>query len=314
MMRQSKERRALRLFIRNLVISLLTLVSIGFLGAEKIAYEWIFLIVILLISFIILYREINKKKNWILLLLIHFLLVILAFILRSFLSEMISTLLGVSLVFCFSSDSSGGGHLPLPSPGPSAPASSNNSDADSFGINVILESWPTTESERQSSASAETGTSVNKPESGRVPPANQVPPRGNEAGPSNQPPQGVPYPYQENQIIGGDSILAIERRLLAHKPTPSDHELYMARIQAEDLFEVKVEIIKLMAVLDPTGDWMGQGARALDNPRTTTGEESLERLHAFLDDLNQNGKGSETFLQLKGKVFLRMDPPVNSSS
>ncbi|TYG73550.1 hypothetical protein ES288_D04G110800v1, partial [Gossypium darwinii] len=204
---------------------------------------------------------------------------------------MISTLLGVSLVFCFSSDSSGGGHLPLPSPGPSAPGSSNNSDADSFGINVILESWPTTESERQSSASVETGTSVNKPKSGRVPPANQVPPRGNEASPSNHPPQG------------GDSILAIERRLLAHKPMPSDHKLYMARIQAEDLLKVKVEIIKLMA-----------GARALDNPRTTTGEESLERLHAFLDDLNQNGKGSETFLQLKGKVFLRMDPPVNSSS
>ncbi|TXG75637.1 hypothetical protein E1A91_1Z030200v1 [Gossypium mustelinum] len=187
---------------------------------------------------------------------------------------MISTLLGVSLVFCFSSDSSGGGHLPLPSPGPSAPASSNNSDADSFGINVILESWPTTESERQSG----------------------------------------PLSVSRKSNYRGDSILAIERRLLAHKPTPSDHELYMARIQAEDLFEVKVEIIKLMAVLDPTGDWMGQGARALDNPRTTTGEESLERLHAFLDDLNQNGKGSETFLQLKGKVFLRMDPPVNSSS
>ncbi|TYH76825.1 hypothetical protein ES332_D04G113600v1 [Gossypium tomentosum] len=201
---------------------------------------------------------------------------------------MISTLLGVSLVFCFSSDSNGGGHLPLPSPGPSAPVSSNNSDADSFGINVILESWPTTESKRQSSASVETGTSVNKPKSGRVPPANQVPPRGNE--------------------------VAIERRLLAHKPMPSDHELYMARIQAEDLFKVKVEIIKLMAVLDPTGNWMGQGAQALDNSRTTTGEESLEKLHAFLDDLNQNSKGSETFLQLKGKVFLRTDPPVNSSS
>lgn len=124
MMRQSKERRALRLFIRNLVISLLTLVSIGFLGAEKIAYEWIFLIVILLISFIILYREINKKKNWILLLLIHFLLVILAFILRSFLSEMISTLLGVSLVFCFSSDSSEGGN--------SLPALESSSSSESL--------------------------------------------------------------------------------------------------------------------------------------------------------------------------------------
>ncbi|MFQ6650883.1 hypothetical protein Gotur_023401 [Gossypium turneri] len=81
----------------------------------------------------------------------------------------------------------------------------------------------------------------------------------------------------------------------------SNHELCMARIQAKDLFELKVEIIKLMAVLDPTGDWTGQGTRALDNLRTTTGEKSLERLHAFLDDLNQNGKGSETFLQLKRK-------------
>ncbi|KVI11926.1 hypothetical protein Ccrd_009666 [Cynara cardunculus var. scolymus] len=35
---------------------------------------------------------------------------------------------------------------------------------------------------------AETGTSVNQPESGRVPPANA--PRGDEVGPSNQPPQG----------------------------------------------------------------------------------------------------------------------------
>lgn len=48
----------------------------------------------------------------------------------------------------------------------------------------------------------------------------------------------------------------------------------MARIQAEDLFEVKVEVIRLMLGLDPTGDWMGRGARALDNnPRTATGEE-----------------------------------------
>ena len=44
----------------------------------------------------------------------------------------------------------------------------------------------------------------------------------------------------------------------------------MARIQAEDLFEVKVEIIQQMADLDPTGDWMGRGARALENPHTAT--------------------------------------------
>lgn len=54
-----------------------------------------------------------------------------------------------------------------------------------------------------------------------------------------------------------------------------------------------------MTGLDPTGDWLGRGARALDNPRTATGEESLERLRSFLDDLNQGGKRSETFLQLK---------------
>ncbi|MBA0632467.1 hypothetical protein Godav_001197 [Gossypium davidsonii] len=54
----------------------------------------------------------------------------------------------------------------------------------------------------------------------------------------------------------------------------------MARIQAEDLFEVKVEIIQQMADLDPMGDWMGRGARALENPHTATGEESLEKLYA----------------------------------
>ena len=46
-------------------------------------------------------------------------------------------------------------------------------------------------------------------------------------------------------------------------------------------FEVKVEIIQQMADLDPTGDWMGRGARALDNPHTATGEEPLEKLYAL---------------------------------
>ncbi|MBA0873937.1 hypothetical protein Goshw_009501 [Gossypium schwendimanii] len=54
----------------------------------------------------------------------------------------------------------------------------------------------------------------------------------------------------------------------------------MARIQAEDLFEVKVEIIQQMADLDPTGDWMERGARALENLHTATGEGSLEKLYA----------------------------------
>lgn len=76
----------------------------------------------------------------------------------------------------------------------------------------------------------------------------------------------------------------------------------MARIQAEDLFEVKVEIIQQMADLDPTGDWMGRGARALENPHTATGEESLEKLYALLDDLRGGGVRSLTFLSLQSKV------------
>nr|GEZ79714.1 hypothetical protein [Tanacetum cinerariifolium] len=47
----------------------------------------------------------------------------------------------------------------------------------SFEIDVLLEEWPTT-----------AGTSVNRSESGCVPPATHVAPRGDEAGPSNQPP------------------------------------------------------------------------------------------------------------------------------
>jgi hypothetical protein len=127
-------------------------------------------------------------------------------------------------------------------------------------------------------------------------------PRGDEAGPSNQP---LPSKYPPDEVIGGDSILSIERRLLSNKSAPSTYEVDMARINAEDLFEVKVEILKVMSSLDPRGDWMGRGARALDNPRTPTGEESLERLFSFLEDLNQGGKGSETFSKLKDKVFLK---------
>lgn len=87
--------------------------------------------------------------------------------------------------------------------------------------------------------------------------------------------------------------------------------MQLARYTAEDLFEVKVQILERMAELDPTGDWLGQGARALKNPGTATGEESLKRLHAFLDDLNQGGRGADTFFKLKGKVsrYFRDNPP-----
>ncbi|KAH0678001.1 hypothetical protein KY285_025802 [Solanum tuberosum] len=76
-------------------------------------------------------------------------------------------------------------------------------EEDHFGIDVLLESWE---------KSTETGTSVDQPEPepGHVPPAIQVAPRGNEAGPSNQPPRVVPYPYQLDEVIGGDSVQSIQ--------------------------------------------------------------------------------------------------------
>lgn len=115
--------------------------------------------------------------------------------------------------------------------------------------------------------------------------------------------QGPPYPHDE--ILGGDSIEQIQRRLLSQSDFPSANEIELARIRAEDLFEVKVDIIRRMTSLDPEGDWMRQGARALDNPRTSTGEESLERLYRLRDDIAQGGIRSQSFLDLKGRVFLR---------
>lgn len=194
----------------------------------------------------------------------------------------------------------------LPLPAPSGPSSSSSWEEDSFEMRVLLESWSkTTETE---------GTSVNQPEAGPVPPGNPVASPGEEAGPANQTLRVVPYPYQPDEVIGGDCVLSIERRLLAEDSFPSSEVIRMARIQAEDLFEVKVEIIKLMAGLDPTGDWMGRGARALENSRTATGEESLERLYALLEDLQRGGVQSSTYFKLKEKVFLRMDPDEHSSA
>ncbi|CAH9113040.1 unnamed protein product [Cuscuta epithymum] len=137
-------------------------------------------------------------------------------------------------------------------------------------------------------------------EAGPVLPAN---PGGQEA--ANQAPPYVPYPYQPNEVIGGDSVEYIERRLLERLVFPSAHEILFARIEAQDLFEVKVKIIQLMALYDPTGDWMGQGARALDNPKTASGEESLKRLYEILDDLKETGPLSDEFSRLQGKVFRR---------
>lgn len=136
------------------------------------------------------------------------------------------------------------------------------------------------------------------------------------AGPANpvaspeeaaSPPPVTPYPYQADEVIGGDSVQSIQSRLLAKDPSPSFEAIERARIDAEDRFEVKVEIIRLMAPLDPEGDWERRGARALDNVRTATGEESLERLSRILADLNEGGVQSQAFRSLKDKVFRRTE-------
>ncbi|XP_031375568.1 uncharacterized protein LOC116190076 [Punica granatum] len=105
----------------------------------------------------------------------------------------------------------------------------------------------------------------------------------------------VPYPYHEDEVIGGDSVLSIRERLLGSHSNRSAEEIYLAHLDAEDRFEVKVDIIRHMAVLDPSGDWEGRGARALDNPRTSTGEDSLKNLSRLRDQLHDGGVQSDAF-------------------
>ncbi|KAH1188343.1 ATP synthase subunit alpha, mitochondrial (mitochondrion) [Glycine max] len=146
--------------------------------------------------------------------------------------------------------------------------------------------------------------SVNQPAEGMpVPPANPV---VEQAGPAN--------PEDTTEIIGGDSIDSIRNRLLQSYGNPSAEQISRASYDADDLFQVKVEIIRGMTPLDPEGDWPGRGARALDNPRTSTGEDSLENLYRLKDDLNENGRDSETFKRLKDKVFRRPRPLEDANS
>uniref|UniRef100_A0A3Q7GF24 DUF8018 domain-containing protein n=1 Tax=Solanum lycopersicum TaxID=4081 RepID=A0A3Q7GF24_SOLLC len=81
--------------------------------------------------------------------------------------------------------------------------------------------------------------------------------------------------------------------------------MYLAKIEAKDLFEGKVKILRIMAVLDPMEEWLGREAQAFENLRTATGEHSLDKLHNILSDLGLMGVNSESFSQLKGKVPLR---------
>jgi hypothetical protein len=52
-----------------------------------------------------------------------------------------------------------------------------------------------------------------------------------------------PYPYADEQVIGGDSVSIIQRRLLEAKypPHPSAEILEITRVEAQDRFEVKVK-------------------------------------------------------------------------
>nr|QUV77382.1 cytochrome c oxidase subunit 2 [Markhamia cauda-felina] len=170
-----------------------------------------------------------------------------------------------------------------------APEPAASEDSLSWGdlLRSSTEEAPT--SEPRGPNSAEPATPVASPE---------------EAG---SPPAGNDYPYPDNEVIGGDSVNAIQSRLLANNPSPSFEEIERARIDAQDRFEVKVEIIRQMAPLDPEGDWEGRGARALDNPHTSTGEPSLEQLYRLQDALNQDGIQSEAFRLLKSKAFTRRE-------
>ena len=69
-----------------------------------------------------------------------------------------------------------------------------------------------------------------------------------------------PFPYQADEVIGGDSVLSIQQRLLQKFGNPSSEEIDRARIEAEDLFEVKVDIIRQMETLIQSDEKI-EGAR-----------------------------------------------------
>lgn len=145
-----------------------------------------------------------------------------------------------------------------------------------------------------------------------APPAN--PGEGGAAEPPNENFQVSPYPYRPDEEIGGDCVLSIKRRLLASNPFPSFEEDYLAHIEAEDLFESKVDIYRLMSVLDPAGNWIGQGSQALENSRSASGEHSLETLSRMYEELQRDRAAGPTFRSLQSKMFSRRQLNDENSS
>lgn len=191
---------------------------------------------------------------------------------------------------------------------PSGASGSSSSSSWTGVLGGILSNETTTEDT--------SSTSVNKPEGPPFPRANLVP---EQAGPSNQTPPVIPFPYADDELIGGESVNSIHHRLLnalqAKKGDDLSLEDYrLTRYQAEDLFEVKASIIRRMAPLDPEGDWEALGAKALYNPRTATGEERLERLLVLDEDLNSFGVQSQAFKLLKDKVLRRRYSDAHSET
>ncbi|KAK4412219.1 putative mitochondrial protein [Sesamum alatum] len=162
------------------------------------------------------------------------------------------------------------------------------------------------EEDSASSGRSISTSSVNQPiPREQAGPSNAVPAPQPAAAPAAQQHNHLAAGPNNHEVVGGERMEDIVRRLLLKSDNPSAMDIRLAEIQAEDLFEVKAEIINRMAILHPEGDWENRGARALENSRTLTGEESLERLYRLRDDLVQNGIHSDNFRYLKNKVFLR---------
>ena len=281
-----------------------------------------FIILIFLISVFRFFYYRKKGKGLTLKLfriLIFFLILSYLYMLRLYIGTYLS--LSIGCIFIFNGLGSGD----ITDSGPSGPSTPSSFTEDSFDVRVLLEPFSKSETTGETSVNRggssrgsgwtsfdidvfldsspnEEGEEVAQPHPQNAP-ANPVASRGEEAGPSNRVPPEEKYPYHPDEMIGGDSVSSIERRLLGTFNSPTAAEIKFARIRAQDLFEIKVEIIRNMAVLDPEGDWLGRGARALDNPRTATGEPSLDRLYDLLEDLNRGGVQSETFSSLKNKVM-----------